>query len=118
MYFWHHKISISSNCAIQNNIKDMKIQVKNSRQGLFFSDLPIYSYWRTVVVSQHASTVAVHTTFGITLHCKKGISMCRIHLDENTMNKTLGLLGTNDNEQANDKRMRNNEVRPYTYLQS
>ena len=40
--------------------------------------------------------------------------MCMIHLDENTMNQTLGLLGTNDNEQANDKRMRNNEVSSYT----
>ena len=40
--------------------------------------------------------------------------MCRIHLDEDTKNQTLGLLGTNDDEQANDKRMRNNEVRFYT----
>ena len=77
---------------------------------LCFSDLPIVSYWGTVVVSHYASSIVVRTSYGITLQCHKRNSMCMIQLEPQTRNQTLGLLGTNDYLANNDMRMRNGQV--------
>lgn len=81
----------------------------------FCSDVPLESWNGNVTVTRQGAYVFVNTSYGVNMHCDSVNQLCVLNIHGWYHNRTLGLLGTNDNEPANDFRMRNQQLTSNIY---
>ncbi|XP_070550723.1 apolipophorins-like [Ptychodera flava] len=70
------------------------------------TELPFETENGNVTILREADYVKVSTVYGISLECDSKNFNCLVNISGWYRNKTLGLLGTNDNEPSNDWRKR------------
>lgn len=76
-----------------------------------FSDVPLQTWNEYVSVIRQGRAIVVNTTYGLHARCVPGdAQFCILSVEGWYHNRTLGLLGTNDNEVTNDFRKRDGQT--------